>query len=399
MDDDRCKLSALCCGHVFHETCIGGWLKHSRGKTCPVCRHAQSGSPLLLFFEEDDSSEALSETGWHIDDLKAENERLVRKVCTLTEGISTAQEENCKLQKEKEELQIKCSAKESELAAEAETTAKLKDQLCEAGSQLRQHEARISELEQDITRKDSDAQQHESRIDVLQADIAEKSSTIDKIAEELMSCKAKIDGDLKEHSDLVRKYNDRGLQVRSLKAQAQLSTQEKTQAIASLEAKLQAARTKLRDIQDQYSDLSTKYSIREFDHANGIAKSQQLFQDMMAAVDQCTQLEHKVAEQNGAIADKERQIKQLRSQVQASVRTLDGASADKEAHSEMRELQKQYSEVQSRYVARYAECKREAAKSQALAAELASSNLLIAQQDQRIRDLERYIYKRIVEMG
>ncbi|KAI8318156.1 hypothetical protein GQ54DRAFT_300716 [Martensiomyces pterosporus] len=427
--DGECKLSALHCGHVFHQSCIGDWLGQSRGKTCPVCRHKQNGSPLALFFEEDDGNDASLEAIQHIHDTREETSRLHEMLETLTETVSALQEGNSNLQEQYEELQARYSVRDFEFTAEVETTTQLRNQARELNSQLQQRAARIGELQEEIARKDGDIQQFESRVAALQADIMEKSWSIDIKNEEVKTCKTRMERAQREYDDLLPKYNDRVVQVESLEtqlaasrelsaqhqsrileldeiaagkdaeiAQLQLSVQEKTLANTTLEAKMQTASAEVRFLQDQYSSLFMNYATREFDYVAEVTKSQQLSQEAAAAIDQRMQLERKTTELNVAIAENESQIRLLRLQLQDSRRVPNGTGADGAMQSEIRELQEQYGELESKYVARYAEYKKELTKSQTLAAELASTNSLVAQRDQQIRVLERTVREKVAEI-
>ncbi|KAI8318450.1 hypothetical protein GQ54DRAFT_336263 [Martensiomyces pterosporus] len=122
----------------------------------------------------------------------------------------------------------------------------------------------------------------------------------------------------------------------------------------------------------------------------------------MAAIDRLTKLEHKIAEQSRAIAYREILIRQLKLQLQDSnckSSCTDTNSDCEVTEAKVHELREQYSELESKYVARYAAYKKEVARPRALTTQLALANAVVAEQDQRIQELETAASVRAAEMG
>ncbi|KAJ1645139.1 hypothetical protein LPJ64_003246 [Coemansia asiatica] len=61
-EDGNAKVSALCCGHTFHSTCIVSWLASKTVPSCPLCNKRQTGQPLTIYLpiDEDDTRSILS---------------------------------------------------------------------------------------------------------------------------------------------------------------------------------------------------------------------------------------------------------------------------------------------------------------------------------------------------
>ncbi|KAI8318221.1 hypothetical protein GQ54DRAFT_300653 [Martensiomyces pterosporus] len=122
----------------------------------------------------------------------------------------------------------------------------------------------------------------------------------------------------------------------------------------------------------------------------------------MSQVRSLQTLEHKIAEQSRVIAYKEILIRQLKLQLQDSKRKssrTDTSSACDATETKIHELHEQYSELESKYVARYAAYKIEVARSRALTTQLALANAVVAEQDQRIQELETAASMRAAEIG
>ncbi|KAI8319214.1 hypothetical protein GQ54DRAFT_299512 [Martensiomyces pterosporus] len=108
-----------------------------------------------------------------------------------------------------------------------------------------------------------------------------------------------------------------------------------------------------------------KYTARDLEYIAEATKSHKLSQEAMAATDRLTKLEHKIAEQSRVIAYREILIRQLKLQLQDSNRksSCTDTTSDCEAtEAKVHELREQYSELESKYVARYAAYKKEVAR-------------------------------------
>jgi len=57
------QISAVHCGHLFHEDCLAKWLNNSGQKTCPQCRSAASAKTVIkkLYVTECTSGSGLSQ--------------------------------------------------------------------------------------------------------------------------------------------------------------------------------------------------------------------------------------------------------------------------------------------------------------------------------------------------
>ena len=42
------KLAVICCGHVFHHSCIQRWYQECRKRSCPICRERITRPPVKL---------------------------------------------------------------------------------------------------------------------------------------------------------------------------------------------------------------------------------------------------------------------------------------------------------------------------------------------------------------
>ncbi|KAI8318177.1 hypothetical protein GQ54DRAFT_300689 [Martensiomyces pterosporus] len=143
------------------------------------------------------------------------------------------------------------------------------------------------------------------------------------------------------------------------------------------------------------------YTARDLEYIAEATKSQKLSQKAMAAIDRLTKLEHKIAEQSRVIAYREILIRQLKLQLQDSdckSSCTDTSSDCETAETKVHKLHEQYSELESKYVARYATYKKEVSRSRALTTQLALANAVVAEQDQRIQELETAASMRAAEM-
>ncbi|CAJ0596318.1 unnamed protein product [Cylicocyclus nassatus] len=81
---DRTTMTALHCGHVFHEECMQGWLEHTDTPTCPNCGVSINKDLIVrrLFFEVNDDQNndvlmvALRETEFALSRAEAELQEL-----------------------------------------------------------------------------------------------------------------------------------------------------------------------------------------------------------------------------------------------------------------------------------------------------------------------------------
>ncbi|KAI8318392.1 hypothetical protein GQ54DRAFT_300425 [Martensiomyces pterosporus] len=145
-----------------------------------------------------------------------------------------------------------------------------------------------------------------------------------------------------------------------------------------------------------------KYTARDLEYIAEATKSQKLSQEAMAAINHLTKLKHQIAEQSRVIAYREILIRQFKLQLQDSnsKSSCTDTSSDGEATEiKVHKLHEQHSELESKYVARYAAYKKEVARSRALATQLALANAVVAEQDQRIQELETAASMRAAEMG
>ncbi|KAI8318448.1 hypothetical protein GQ54DRAFT_341840 [Martensiomyces pterosporus] len=218
--DGQSKVLALCCGHVYHQACICDWFKQSRKKTCPICRRAQKGTPLELFLHDDSSGDASRETVGRLNDLVTENGKLREKIKALGESVSSVQEENRRLEKKQEELQIRYSVREVEFLKEARDTAQLKSQLNAAKGLSSAWEMRISELDSALAGKDA-------KIAQLQQSIQETTQSSMGVATKLQSLQG-------QYSELSMKYTARDLEYIAEATKSQKLLQEAMAAIDRL---------------------------------------------------------------------------------------------------------------------------------------------------------------------
>ncbi|XP_078470476.1 E3 ubiquitin-protein ligase TRAIP [Lampetra planeri] len=85
--DNKSNISAILCGHTFHEECLTHWLQTAARKTCPQCRISVNAQNIIskLFFDVADESSFLQDPETLQNELDKKNLQLVVKMKELTE--------------------------------------------------------------------------------------------------------------------------------------------------------------------------------------------------------------------------------------------------------------------------------------------------------------------------
>ncbi|CAJ0596288.1 unnamed protein product [Cylicocyclus nassatus] len=84
----RTNMTALLCGHVFHDECIQSWIDHTDTPTCPNCGTSINKEQIVrrLFFSDTDELDDLDDTTLidellkKVDNLEAEKDNLNRQL-------------------------------------------------------------------------------------------------------------------------------------------------------------------------------------------------------------------------------------------------------------------------------------------------------------------------------
>ncbi|KAJ1960724.1 hypothetical protein GGI12_003654, partial [Dipsacomyces acuminosporus] len=356
-----------------------------------------NGSPLQLFFEEEEKEEEQkgedigSDSALRSDagDLK-EVDKLNNDVQMLTISLSAAEQRNTDLQKQHEEMLARLCAREIEHTGELQMAARRTSQ---AAPQ------RIHFLEAQAATKDNAIRRLESHVEDLLATISELICALDAKSEELEAAQRTIDKhQAAQGIESAAAQNPTERLPQSMVDVALVERQHTD--IERLASRLSAADERNLNLQEQLEELQARFSVRDFEYTAEVQLTTRLREENAINSELLTQSHRRINNLETQCNARDESIRQLETRVASLQADLQDKSGALDARTkELKALQEDSQRQQTDYAElnlRYAD---KASKAESLEAQLASTTQAKNQLEDSILAIDSLMVEKEAEIA